>query len=60
MFYPVAAVEWAMKLQEVICRALAGRLTWLQAADILGMHVVELAAGTVVTAPPNRIQLLPT
>jgi transposase len=27
-----------MKLQEVICRALAGTLTWLQAADILGMH----------------------
>src|SRR5215831_3603282 len=25
-----------MKLQEVICRALPGSLTWLQAADILG------------------------
>src|SRR5262252_1780574 len=32
------AVERMMKLQEVICRALAGTLTWLQAADILGMH----------------------
>ena len=29
------AVERMMKLQEVICRALAGSLTWLQAADIL-------------------------
>src|SRR2546429_3179515 len=26
-----------MKRQEVICRALAGTLTWLQAADILGI-----------------------
>ena len=32
-----AAVERMMKLQEVICRALAGTLTWLQAADILGL-----------------------
>lgn len=31
------AVERMMKLQEVICRALAGTLTWLQAADILGL-----------------------
>jgi transposase len=27
-----------MKIQEVICRALAGTLSWLQAADILGLH----------------------
>src|SRR5262249_8600704 len=32
------AVERMVKLQEVICRALAGTLTWLQAADIPGMH----------------------
>jgi transposase len=32
------AVERMMKLQEVICRALAGTLTWLQAADILGLE----------------------
>jgi transposase len=32
------AVERMMKLQEVICRALAGSLTWLQAADILGLE----------------------
>jgi hypothetical protein len=37
MLYPEAAVERAMKQQEVICRALAGTLTWLQAADILGI-----------------------
>src|SRR6201997_4819585 len=32
------AVGRMMKLQEVICRALAGTLTWLQAADILGIQ----------------------
>jgi len=36
MAYLQAAVERAMKVQEVIVRALAGQLTWLQAADILG------------------------
>src|SRR5499427_10127297 len=36
MAYAVGAVERAMKVQEVILRALSGQLTWLQAADILG------------------------
>jgi transposase len=36
MGYPVGAMERAMKVQEVIMRALSGQLTWLQAADILG------------------------
>jgi len=36
MAYPLAAVERAMKVQEVILRAIAGTLTWPQAADILG------------------------
>ena len=36
MAYPLGAVERAMKVQEVIVRALAGQLTWIQAADILG------------------------
>jgi transposase len=37
MVFGAAAVERAMKLQEVILRALSGSLTWLQAADILGL-----------------------
>jgi transposase len=37
MVFAAAAVERAMKMQEVIVRALSGALTWLQAADILGM-----------------------
>jgi len=35
MSYPPSAVERAMKVQEVILRALSGQLTWLQAAEIL-------------------------
>ena len=37
MVFAVAAVERAMKIQEVIMRALSGTITWLQAADILGL-----------------------
>ncbi|HEX3178273.1 MAG TPA: ISNCY family transposase [Methylomirabilota bacterium] len=36
MAYSAGAVERAMKVQEVILRALSGQLTWVQAADILG------------------------
>jgi transposase len=32
-----AAVERAMKLQEVMLRAMAKRITWYQAAEILGI-----------------------
>jgi transposase len=38
MLYAAAAVERAMKVQQVILRALSGAITWLQAADILGLH----------------------
>ena len=36
MAYSRVAVERAMKVQEVILRAIDGKLTWVQAADILG------------------------
>ena len=35
--YPKVAVERAMKVQEVILRAMAKRLTWWQAAEIIGI-----------------------
>src|SRR5713226_10061290 len=35
--YPPTAVERAMKVQEVILRALAKRITWWQAAESLGI-----------------------
>ena len=38
MAFTAAAVERAMTYQQVIMRALAGSVTWLQAADILGIH----------------------
>src|SRR5713226_5785900 len=37
--YPEGAWERAMKVQEVILRAMAQRLTWWQAAEILGISV---------------------
>jgi transposase len=38
MFYAAAAVERAMKVQQVIMQALSGAITWLHAADILGLE----------------------
>lgn len=35
--WPVSAMERAMKVQEVILRAIDGRLKWYQAAEILGI-----------------------
>ena len=35
--YPRAAVERAMKVQEVIMRAMAKKITWTQAGEILGL-----------------------
>lgn len=39
MEYSRAAWERAMKIQEVILRALSGEIHWFQAADILGLSV---------------------
>src|SRR5712691_5300224 len=35
--YPVLAMERAMKVQEVILRAIGGQISWMQAAEILGI-----------------------
>ena len=35
--YPPRAVEWAMKVQEVILRAMSGQIKWFQAAEIIGV-----------------------
>jgi transposase len=37
LFYPQSALERTMKMQEVILRAMAKRITWWQAAEILGI-----------------------
>ncbi len=35
--YPATAVERAMKVQEVILRAMSKQITWYQAAEIIGI-----------------------
>ncbi len=42
MLYGPTAVERAMRRQEVIMRVYSGELSWLQAADILGMSARSL------------------
>jgi hypothetical protein len=37
LFYPLSAVERAMKVQEVFLQAMAKKITWWQAAEILGI-----------------------
>ncbi len=37
MFFPPSAVERAMKVRDVMVRAISGEYTWWQAAEILGM-----------------------
>jgi transposase len=37
MIYPSSAWERAMKIQEVITRAMSGTISWLQAAEIIGI-----------------------
>ena len=36
-YYPQPALERAMKVQEVILRAISGQIHWFEAAEILGI-----------------------
>ena len=40
--YPRTAVERAMKLQEVLLRASAGKIKWWQAAELMGISARQL------------------
>jgi hypothetical protein len=40
--YPARALERAMKVKEVITRAMSGQINWMQAAEILGMSDRQL------------------
>ena len=42
--YRKAAVERAMKVQEVILRAMAKKITWWQAAEIIGISDRSIGA----------------
>lgn len=35
--YPARALERAMKIREIITRAMSGKITWLEAAEIIGI-----------------------
>ena len=47
--YPARSVERAMKFQEVILKAMSKQITWMQAAEILGMsdRILVLHAGRI-------------
>lgn len=36
-YYPESALERAMKIQEIIIRAMSGEITWIDAAEIIGI-----------------------
>jgi hypothetical protein len=57
MPYVWTAVERAMKMQEVICRALAGALTWIQAAEILGIDPRSLRRWRARYRPGEPLRL---
>ena len=57
MRYDWAALEQAMKKQEVICRALAGTLTWIQAAEILGIDPRSLRRWRARYRPGEPVRL---
>ena len=40
--YPITAMERAMKLQEVLLRATAGKIKWWQAAELIGISERQL------------------
>ena len=42
--YPRTAAERAMKLQEVLLRATAGKIKWWQAAELMGISDAADAA----------------
>ena len=42
LLYPARALERAMKIKEVITRAMSGTINWIQAAEILGMSDRQL------------------
>jgi hypothetical protein len=54
--YPRAAVERAMKVPEVILRAMAKKITWAQAGEIIGLCERQMRRwkGAVPREPGNH------
>ena len=53
-FYSEAAMERAMKIQEVILRAIGKRINWWQAAEIIGN---QRPADEAVAQPVRAVRL---
>ena len=53
-FYSEAAMERAMKIQEVILRAIGKRINWWQAAEIIG---IRRPADEAVAQPVRAVRL---
>jgi hypothetical protein len=60
--YTQAAMERAMKVQEVMLQAMAKKISWWQAAEILGIsdrlltcyeHLTELGVSKLIDPSPN-------
>lgn len=58
-YYPQPAVERAMKVQEVILRAMSGKITWIQAAEIMRNTVMTDYMTADVNAPAREEFLSP-
>ena len=54
IFYRKAAVERAMKVQEVILRAMAKKITWWQASEIIGISDRQMRRWRERYADPGR------
>ena len=57
--YSKAAREWTMKIQEVLLRAMARKITWFQAAEILGFsdrHVRRIRPSSTPSARVCRMK----
>jgi len=57
--YPRAAVERMMKIQEVILRAMAKKITWWQAAEIIGISDRSMRLNVITGTVPNLLRLQP-
>jgi len=43
--YPARALERAMKIREVITRAMSGKITWIETAEIVRIYLYSLRRG---------------
>ena len=57
--YSEAAVERAMKIQEVILRAVAGKLQWWQAAEIVRVSCRTMRRWRWMEPPIQRVRWRP-